>query len=302
MRAFMRLVCTVCCCLIVQACTTSPQVIPIPAPSEDAARSVDRLNENYPQVLSAISTAMVRELKLPPIQGAVSFYSNYQTFESGLAAEFEEIARRAEERTGRRQPEAVRQESIALLARQRAVTAAAVATNGNVLVNEIAFSRYPWSERVRVLAHEMTHVLQRNLAERRPASWENWLIEGFADWVGYKVLDILNIESFAKSRQRVVDSVVAGSAHQTLPSLTQLHTQADILTWTRTLGRHAAYGQGMVAIDLLVDEKGMAAVLDYFRKFAKLNNRQRNFSEAFGETLETFNAKFSQYLAGIQAR
>ena len=58
----------------------------------------------------------------------------------------------------------------------------------------------------------------------------------------------------------------------------------------------------MVAIDLIIEEKGMAAVLDYFRKFAKLNNRQRNFSEAFGETLENFNAKFSQYLAGIQAR
>lgn len=302
MRAFKLRVCTVYCGLFLHACSTAPLVIPIPAPSENAARSVDWLNENYPEVLSAISTAMVRELKFPPIQGVVTFYSNYQTFESGLAAEFEESARRAEERTGKRQPEAVRQENIAFLARQRAVTAAAVATNGNVLVHEIAFRRYPWSERVRVLAHEMTHVLQRNLAERRPASWENWMIEGFADWVAYKVLDSLNIESFAKSHQRVVDSVVAGSARQTLPSLTQLHTQADILTWTRTLGRYAAYGQGMVAIDLLVEEKGLAAVLDYFRKFAKLNNRQRNFSEAFGETLKKFDAKFSQYLAGIPRR
>jgi hypothetical protein len=302
MGAFKRLACTVCCGLFLYACAAGPQVIPIPAPAENAAGSLERLNENYTAVLSAISTAMVRDLKFPPIQGIVTFYSNYQTFEHGLAAEFEANARRREERTGRRQPEAVRQKNIAFLARQRAVTAAAVATNGNVLVHEIAFRRYPWSERVRVLAHEMTHVLQRNLAERRPASWENWMIEGFADWVAYKVLDILNIESFAKSRQRVLDSVIAGSARQTLPSLTQLHTQADILTWTRTLGRYAAYGQGMVAIDLLVEEKGLAAVLDYFRKFAKLNNRQRNFSEAFGETLEKFDARFSQYLAGILGR
>jgi len=302
MRAFKRLVCTVCWGLFLHACSAAPQVIPIPAPSENAARSLDWLTENYPEVLSAISTAMARELKLPPIQGVVTFYSNYQTFESGLAAEFEESARRAEERTGRRQPEAVRQENIAFLARQRSVTAAAVAIDDNILVHEIAFRRYPWSERVRVLAHEITHVLQRSLAARRPASWENWLIEGFADWVGYKVLDSLHVETFGESRQRVVDSVVAGSARQTLPSLIQLHTQADILTWTRSQGRHAAYGQGMVAIDLIIEEKGMAAVLDYFRKFAKLNNRQRNFSEAFGETLENFNAKFSQYLAGIQAR
>ena len=302
MRPFKRLVSTVCCGLFLHACSAAPQVLPIPAPSENAVRPLDWLNENYPEVLSAISTAMVRELKFPPVQGVVTFYSNYQTFESGLAAEFDASARRAEERAGRRQPEAVRQQNIAFLARQRSVTAAAVAINGNVLVHEIAFRRYPWSERVRVLAHEITHVLQRNLAAQRPASWENWLIEGFADWVGYKVLDSLNIENFAKSRQGVVDSVVAGSARQTLPSLIQLHTQADILTWTRTQGRHAAYGQGMVAIDLLIEEKGMAAVLDYFRKFAELNNRQRNFSEAFGETLENFNDKFSQYLAAIQGR
>jgi hypothetical protein len=302
MSPFKRLACAVCCGLLLHACSAAPQLISIPAPSENAARSLDWLNENYTEVLSAISTAMVRELKFPAIQGVVTFYSNYQTFESGLAAEFEANARLAEERTGRRQPEAVRQENIAFLARQRSVTAAAVAINGNILVHEIAFRRYPWSERVRVLAHEITHVLQRNLAARRPASWENWIIEGFADWVGYKVLDSLNIETFAKSRQRVVDSVVAGSARHTLPSLIQLHTQADILTWTRTQGRHAAYGQGMVAIDLLIEEKGMAAVLDYFRKFAKLNNRQRNFSEAFDETLENFDARFSQYLAGSKGR
>ena len=78
MRAFKRLVCTVCCGLFLHACSTAPQVIPIPAPSENAARSLDWLNENYPEVLSAISTAMVRELKFPPIQGVVTFYSNYQ--------------------------------------------------------------------------------------------------------------------------------------------------------------------------------------------------------------------------------
>jgi hypothetical protein len=263
---------------------------------------VDWLNEDYPEVLAAISAVMVRELNFPPIQGVVVFYENSQTFEAGLAAAFEESARRAEERTGKRQPEAVRQENIAFAARQRAVTAVAVATNGNVLVHEIPFKRYSWSERVRVLAHELTHVLQRDLAGRRPAGWESWMVEGFADWVAYKVLDSLSIESFAKSRQRIVDSVVAGSARQTLPSLPQLYSQADIMTWTRTLGRHAAYGQGMVAIDLLVEQNGLPAVVDYFRKFAKLNNRQGNFSAAFGETLEEFDAKFSKYLAGLQGK
>jgi hypothetical protein len=260
---------------------------------------VNWLNENYPEVLAAISSVMVRELNFPPIQGVVTFYSNYQTFENGLAAQFEESRRREEERTGKRQPEAVRQETVAFAAHQRAVTATAVATNGNVLVHEITFNRFPWSERVRILAHELTHVLQRDLGGRRPASWENWLIEGFADWVAYKILDYLNIESFAKSRQLIIDSIVTGRASQTLPSLTQLYSQADIETWTRTLGRPAAYGQGMIAVDLLVEQKGLPALIEYFLLFGKQNDRQSNFTAAFGEPLSEFDAKFNNYLAGF---
>ena len=296
-----RLVRAIGCGLLLQACSTAPRVIPIPAPSENTSHSVVWLNENYTEVLAAITTVMVRELKFPPIEGVVTFYVNYQTFENGLAAEFEESARRAEKRTGKRLPEPARGENIAFSARQRAVTAAAVATNGNVLVHEIAFNRYSWSERVRVLAHELTHVLQRDLGGRRPAGWENWMIEGFADWVAYKVLDSLKIEAFAESRARIVDSIVAGGARE-LPALAQLYSQADILTWTRTLGRHAAYGQGMIAVDLLVEQKGLPAVLDYFRKFAELNNRQQNFSTTFGETLGQFDAKFSRYLAALHQK
>ena len=141
--------------------------------------------------------------------------------------------------------------------------------NGNVLVHDLAFQRYSWSERVRVLAHELTHVLQRDLSGQRPAGWESWIVEGFADWVAYKVLDNLGIEPFAQSRDRIIDSVVAGAARQTLPSLTQLYSQGDIMNSTRALGRHAAYGQGMVAVDLLVEQKGLPAVIEYFRLFGQ---------------------------------
>jgi len=283
--------------LLFNGCAAEPRVIPIPAPPETAVRSVDWLDENYPQLLVAIVSVMVREMNFPLINGIVTIYPNYQTFEAGLAIQFEANMRRSEERTGKRQPDAVRQENIESAARQRAATATAVAIGNNVVVNAIAFRRYKWSERVRVLAHELTHVLQYDLSDHRPAGWEHWMIEGFADWTAYKVLDQLGIENFSKSRQDIIDTIIAGHARNALPSLSQLYSTADIITWTRTLGRYAAYGQGMIATDLLIKEKGLQSVLDYFRKFAKINNRQRNFNEAFRETLAQFDARFTQHLA-----
>lgn len=286
------------CGLLLVACSTAPRAIPIPPPAENMPPPVVRLNDDYPKLLTAISTVMARELNFPPIKGMVTFYRNYQTYEIGLAEEFESAARQAEERSGKHEAEPGRSERIAFSARQRAVTTAGVAINGKVLVHELSLRRYSWSEQVRVLAHELTHVLQRQLAGGGPARWENWLVEGFADWVAYKVLESLKIETFTKSREEVIKSIVAGSQRE-LPALAQLYSQADIMTWTRTLGRYAAYGQGMIAVDYLVEQKGLPAVLDYFPRFAKVNNRQQNFKDAFGESLDEFDARFKTQLENL---
>lgn len=297
-KLFSLLLCTA---WALTACSTVPRVIPIPPPAVTALWPAVRLNDDYPQLLTGISTVMARDLNFPPIEGTVTFYSNYQTYEVGLAEEFESMARQAEERSGKREAEPGRSERIAFSARQRAVTTAGVAINGKVLVHEISMRRYSWSEQVRVLAHEVTHVLQRQLAGRGPARWENWLVEGFADWVAYKVLDSLKIEAFTKSREEVIKSIAAGNQRE-LPALAQLYSQADIMTWTRTLGRYAAYGQGMMAVDFLIEQKGLAALLKYFRSFATDNNREKNFAAAFGESLAEFDARFSSDLKNVMAQ
>lgn len=290
-----------CAGLALTACSAVPRVIPIPPPADTTPQSVEWLNRDYQHLLSAISTVMVRELSFPPIDGQVTFYSNYQTYEAGLAEEFEVAAQRAEERSGKREAEPGRSERIAFSARQRAVTTAGVAINNKVLVHEISLRRYSWSEQVRVLAHELTHVLQRDLAGNGPVQWENWLVEGFADWVAYQVLDSLKVETLSKSRAEVIKTIVAGSQRE-LPGLAQLYSQADIMTWTRTLGRYAAYGQGMIAVDFLVEQKGLPALLDYFRSFTKVNDRQKNFAVAFGESLADFDGRFNTHLKSLIAQ
>lgn len=287
--------------LLLAGCSTAPRVIPIPPPAETLSQPPVRFSDDYPQLLTAISTVMVRELNFPRVEGTVTFFSNYQTYEAGLAAEFTAAAQRADERSGKRQAESDRSDRIAFSARQRAVTTAGIAIDGKVLVHEISLRRYSWSEQVRVLAHELTHVLQRDLAGRGPARWENWLVEGFADWVAYKVLDSLKIESFAKSREEVIKSIAAGS-HRELPGLAQLSSQADIMTWTRTLGRYAAYGQGLIAADYLIEQKGLPALLEYFRSFAKTNSREKNFAAAFGESPAEFSVRFRAHLKNLLAQ
>jgi hypothetical protein len=59
----------------------------------------------------------------------------------------------------------------------------------------------------------------------------------------------------------------------------------DWITWSRPLRRASTYGQAFIAVDFLIEEKGLPAVIEYFRLIAKTINRERNFVVAFGESL-----------------
>jgi hypothetical protein len=61
-------------------------------------------------------------------------------------------------------------------------------------------------------------------------------------------------------------------------------------------GYQATYGQALIAVDFLIEKKGLPAIVEYFRLFGKLNNRERNFTTAFGEPMSAFEEKFSKHL------
>ena len=159
--------------------------------------------------------------------------------------------------------------------------------------------RYPWWESIRVLAHELAHSAQSELVEGRFTAADRWLVEGFADWVSYKFLDALNIDNFSKSRERTIDVIAGARQFQTFPSLKQLASGTDWQTWNRALGHVATYSQAFTAVDLLVEQKGLPAVIEYFRLFKKLNNPERNFVIAFGESSSAFESEFNAHLRGL---
>lgn len=280
---------------VLSGCASGPQVLTIPVVS-DPFKLPSYGSKDYGSALAAIMSFMVRDLKLPPIDGgSVTIYPSQASFEAGVVAQSAERSEQLRKQLGPRAKQATEAESL-LAATTLAVGSNAVGMYKRVLINEWRVAKYSWPEWVRLLAHELTHTAQRELVDGRPTAPHQWLTEGFAEWVGYKVVDTFRAQEFAYSRKRVLDLIGAATSYQTFPSLLQLARNPDWITWSRTLGRASTYGQAFIAVDFLIEEKGLPAVIEYFRLIAKANNRERNFAVAFGESLAGFDGRFSEHL------
>jgi len=278
----------------VAACATAPVTLNVTAASASAPLPYG--NKDYPQALAAIMAVMVNEWQLPGVDVAVTLYPSQVSYESGVVSELERNRQRIRQQFNLTLNPA-REEDALAASKRLAVNSAAVGMYRRVLINEPRVNRLLWTEWVRVLGHELAHTAQIELANDRPVAWDQWLVEGFAEWVGYKIADRLGAETFAKSREQALNRIARVKAYQTLPSLTQLVDGPSWTAWVQSLGDSATYGQAFIAVDFLVEQKGIAAVLEYFRLYRKLSNRARNFATAFGESLEPFDKRFSVTLA-----
>lgn len=286
--------------VFLSSCASTTQILTIPLVAE-AVRPPAYGTKDYPGALAAIVSVMVRDLKLPAVEGWVIIYPSQVAYESGVVAESENDLERLRKQFGPR-ANRLNEEEWVFAARRSAAGSVAVGMYKKVLVNDWRVARYPWPEWIRVLAHELTHTVERELIDGRLTTSDQWLREGFAEWVGCKVVDTFGAENFAASRKRALDGIASASYYQTFPSLSQLARNSEWLTWSRTLGRPATYGQALIAVDLLIEQKGLAAVVEYFRLFGKLNNRERNFTTAFGEPVASFDEKFSKHLQALLGR
>jgi len=279
---------------ILAGCSTAPQVLMISATS-GAVNPPSYGTKDYAQTLVAIASVMSRDFKLPVVNVSVTVYQSQVSYESGVVAGAVQEREQLQQRLG---PGAKLPSEVEFVdsARRLAVSSAAVGNYRRVLVNDSRLSRTLWPEWVRLLAHELTHSAQREIVNGRPSSADQWLREGFAEWVGYKVADKFGAEDFSKSRHQVLSQIATARSYQTFPGLNQLARNFDWITWLRTLGNAGTYGQAFIAVDVLIEEKGIEAMVNYFRLFEKLNNREKRFSTAFGETLPSFDDRFNRHL------
>ena len=254
-------------CLI----SSDPHIVTIPQPSVRAASSLDEIGD-YRSAAVAIAAIFDRQLGIPRFPATLEFYPHTDAFEKALL----KVGYDAD------------------LARSTAARMTAVGGYRGVMLNDSKFGLLSKPQRVAMLAHELGHSFQYELGGGKRGASEQWLREGFAEWLSIRVIERLDGVSMASVRRDRMRELRAAGRSGT-PRLTELVT---FPAWVRASERYkdTMYGLAFVAVDVLLERRGMPAVIDYFRRFATSDDRRTNFAAAFGENLESFEAQLHERL------
>jgi hypothetical protein len=181
--------------LLSSSCNSPDRVLDIPTAVNTAPKSIEAIKD-YQEALSAIVPVMVRELKVPAPQGRVYFYSDAGVYQAALTTELKTRFWPEGESKEIRQWRNKLEFELFKLTLNVATQTGAVTMGQKVFIAEWSMMRLPWTDRVKTLAHELTHVIQANLSAGRSELMPRWLGEGFADWVSFKVVDALGAKDF----------------------------------------------------------------------------------------------------------
>jgi hypothetical protein len=259
--------------LCASACITShePHIVSIPQPAVRAASTLDEIGDNRSAAVTIVSI-LDRQLGIPRFPATLEFYPHTDAFEKAL----------------------MRVGYDAELARSTAARMTAVGGYRGVMLNDSKFRLLSTPQRVAMLAHELGHSFQYELGGGKRGASDQWLREGFAEWVSIRVVERLNGVSMASVRRDRYRELRAAGRSRT-PRLAELVT---FPAWVRASERYkdTMYALAFVAGDALLERHGMPAMIDYFTRFATSDDRVANFRAAFGEGLETFEAELNKRL------
>jgi hypothetical protein len=214
---------------------------------------------------------MERELRLPRLDVALHFYPNRQSFQDALLTVGYDPA----------------------FAQQTASRMDAIGGYRRVLLNGEVLSRAEGSAKAALFAHELTHSLQYELGGGTRGTSAQWLREGFADWVAARVLEALGVQSLETFRDRRLSLVRSSRMALALDRMVTFPEWVEMATRTDAA---AIAAQAFLAVDFLVERRGMPAVLDYFSRFAASSDADANFSLAFGEPPHAFERALESHL------
>jgi hypothetical protein len=255
------------------ACATSPgpQTIEFPETRTRPVAHIDGIF-SYSTALATIGSLFQREFGFPPVSAAITFYPDERAVEAALLASGHDPA----------------------LARDGAARLRAIAAHRRVIVNESKMRDRAWPDQVASLAHELVHCLQYELGGGVRGTSEQWLREGFAEWVALEVLERLRALQTGDGRRLLLEQWRA-SDRERAPSFDAMMTFPQ---WVGLGGRRdiAPQAQAALAVDLLIEQHGVPAVVDYFRRFAAVQDPHRNFQAAFGVGRSAFEDAFKAAL------
>lgn len=257
--------------LLGSACAPQPWELSLPQPRLRPVSSIDGISD-YRTAAATIASIFQKDLGFTAFPFTIRFFPDREAFEQALLDAGYDAA----------------------LARSTARNMTAVGGYRGVLLNEGALSSLPWIGRVALLAHELGHSLQYELGGGHRGTSDQWLREGFAEWVSIRVLERLDAASMTAVRlERERELRIAGRSK--MPRLAELATFPQ---WVEASGRRGAplYPLSFFAVDLLLERHGVPAVLGYFSRFARSQDRAGHFHSAFGEDLHSFEGALTARL------
>jgi hypothetical protein len=179
-----------------------------------------------------------------------------------------------------------------------AAFAMGIARPGRALLNgRIAGGGSEW---LRLIAHELTHVSQFELAGGEGRA-EQWLAEGMAEHVAFQVLDRLDAGSLELHRRIALTRVQRqpAFAHGRL-ELSTLGSPRDFTLRHQREGSVETYHLTFLLADYLIERHGFDKMLEYFRRLRRQPS-QAAFRSAFGYTIATFETLALAHLQTVSA-
>jgi hypothetical protein len=172
------------------------------------------------------------------------------------------------------------------------------ATRAGLFVRGDLLIRMNLVGRASLFAHELTHISQNRLREGGRGRPAQWILEGHAEWVKFKVVDLFGYRAYAESRDIMMRAAL-GSTITFFPDLPALATNAAWLESTGRLGAMATYGQAFLAIDWLVERYGSAKLLEFLGRFALDADPQEHWRTVFPLSYRQFADEFRARLEGL---
>ena len=156
--------------------------------------------------------------------------------------------------------------------------------------------RYTTARLMKTPAHELVHAFSSNLSELSkggpghltPPAGPEWLNEGGADYLAYRAISWGGAFPYAivreQARQRALNVKPEGGLAE-LGSEDGLDKYSD------------SYRYSMMAVELLVSERGDASYIEFYRSLKAGTTWQAQFERAFGVSVEDFYVRFAEHQA-----
>ena len=254
------------------SCTPSaPWSVALPDPTVRPASSIDAIS-SYERAAVTVASIFEQDLEFPSFPVTLHFFPGRGPFEAALLESGYD----------------------ADLARDTAGSMAAIGGHRQVLLNESTLVALTWPARVGMLAHELTHSLQYEWGGGVRGASDQWLREGFAEWVTARVLERLGAITLEQVRRQKRDDFRRVDRAR-VPRLEVMATFPEWVAINQELNA-APYAYAFLAADFLVERYGLPAVIRYFELFARSGDRARNFRAAFGENVSSFEDALLEHL------